>query len=73
MLYFLVTYVVPYNLKSSLDRFIEKEFLKNKNFDENLKSSLDRFIVSFRSFVMKEIPNLKSSLDRFIEGISYYN
>ena len=61
-------YIEP-SLKSSLDRFIGVDEMKNTFGDVTLKSSLDRFIEAQTKYKKKNPSTLKSSLDRFIDVI----
>ena len=54
------------NLKSSMDRFIDRKIQQSRSDVYNLKSSMDRFIDIRFVLVSFFVCNLKSSMDRFI-------
>ena len=63
----LIQDLLPMNLKSSMDRFIENVDDDTLNAFTDLKSSMDRFIVLNLNITQQLHMDLKSSMDRFIE------
>ena len=54
------------NLKSNMDRFIEREIIDLCKSSLYLKSNMDRFIAQQARWVNESFRHLKSNMDRFI-------